>query len=202
MIESDIIKFLYSWHRERGELFFPHVKTGASWEYQGRQLRIMDGLAVKVSWTNPVFTGYEIKISRGDFLRDKKHNEYLPYCTGFSFVCPDKMIKKSEIEDNIGLIYVKEDGSIRTVKKAPSLTPDINAQNYLLRYLIYYRSGSNRQQITAAANQVLRERRRASEKERRAREFQDRFYELQNDYYNIPREIRRKYENTKGGIGE
>lgn len=163
MSESDIIKFLYAWHRERGELFFPHVKTGGSWlGAHGPQLRIMDGLGVKVSWTNPVFMGYEIKISRGDFLRDKKHLEYLPYCTGFSFVCPDKMIKKDEIEDDIGLIYCREDGSLRTAKKAPKLVPDINSQSYLLRYLVYYRSGSNREQITAAASQVLRERQRAS----------------------------------------
>ncbi|MBU2701127.1 hypothetical protein Ga0466249_002238 [Sporomusaceae bacterium BoRhaA] len=194
MTESDIIKYLYAWHCKRGELFFPHVKTGSSWLYKGRQLRILDGLAIKISWTSPEFTGYEIKISRSDFLRDKKHNEYLPYCTGFSFVCPDKMIKKDEIEENIGLIYVKEDGSLRTAKKAPRLTPDVNTQNYLLRYLVYYRSGSNREQIMAAANQVSRERRRASEKERKARDFQDRFYELQNNYYNIPHEVRKQYE--------
>ncbi|MEN6566366.1 MAG: hypothetical protein ABFC57_08695 [Veillonellales bacterium] len=153
----------------------------------------MDGLAVKISWTKPEFTGYEIKISRGDFLRDKKHNEYLPYCTGFSFACPDKMIKKDEVEDNIGLIYCREDGSLRTVKKAPSIKPDTEALNYLLRYLVYYRSGSNRQQIEAAAKRVLLEQRNVREEKRKAIKYQNSLYDLRNRYYSIPHDVRKKY---------
>jgi hypothetical protein len=195
MTEADILQKLFAWHKEHGELFFSHVKTGSSW-LSGQQLRILDGLAVKISWTKPSFMGYEIKVSRGDFLRDKKHTEYLPYCTTFYFVCPDKMIRKDEVEGDIGLIYCREDGSLRTVKRAVSVEPDVNALNSLLRYLVYYRSGSNRQQIMDAAKQVVREKRKTAESEHKAREFQDRLYSMQNEYYAIPREIRKQYRHA------
>jgi hypothetical protein len=192
--EADIIKALFALHRERGDLFFAHVKTGTSWTYKGEQLRILDGLGVKISWSNPVFHGYEIKISRGDFKRDNKYQEYLPYCTAFSFVCPDKMIAKDEIPDAIGLIYRREDGSLRTVRKAAETQPDTELFNSMLRYLVYYRTGSDRQQIADAARQVLRERRRAAENAQELRRLKDSLYDIQNRYFNIPREIRQKWD--------
>ncbi|TWH48528.1 hypothetical protein [Sporomusa sp. KB1] len=182
--ESDLIRALFLCHKERGDLFFAHVKTGASWVRKGC-LHILDGLGVKVSWSNPVFHGYEIKISRGDFKRDNKYKEYLPYCTAFSFVCPDKMIAKDEISDTIGLIYYRENGSLRTVRKAAETKPDTDLFNSMLRYLVYYRTGSDRQQIAAAISRVERERLLRTKAEDDAEYLRKTLYKLQDDYYEL-----------------
>jgi len=47
---------------------------------------------------------YEIKSSRGDFLSDAKWENYLKYCTHFSFVAPAGAIFRWELERNVGLI--------------------------------------------------------------------------------------------------
>jgi len=185
LTESDLIRALFSWHNARGELFFSHVKTGASWTYKEKILRILDGLAIKVSWSHPVFQGYEVKISRSDFLRDNKYTDYLPFCTGFSFVCPEKMIAKDEIPINIGLVYYREDGSLRTVRRPDHKLPCEEDLNNMLRYLVYYRTGSNRQQIAAAARQVTWERRLKSAKEREVKKLREQLYSLQNKYYDL-----------------
>lgn len=51
--------------------------------------------------------GYEIKVNRNDFLQDKKWQEYLKFCTWFSFVAPEGVIKKEELPDKIGLVEIK-----------------------------------------------------------------------------------------------
>jgi hypothetical protein len=47
---------------------------------------------------------YEIKASRGDFLRDGKWERYLPFCTHFAFVAPAGAIAKWELPRGVGLI--------------------------------------------------------------------------------------------------
>jgi hypothetical protein len=62
--------------------------------------------------------GYEIKVSRSDFLADKKWREYLKYCRVFYFVAPAGIIKPSELPPEIGLIEIdivqKPNGSWQT----------------------------------------------------------------------------------------
>jgi len=48
--------------------------------------------------------GYEIKMSRQDFLQDKKWKKYLQFCTRFYFVAPKGIIKPEELPENIGLL--------------------------------------------------------------------------------------------------
>lgn len=50
--------------------------------------------------------GYEIKVSRSDFVSDKKWKEYLKFCTHFYFVAPEGIIKPSELPKEIGLIEI------------------------------------------------------------------------------------------------
>jgi hypothetical protein len=47
---------------------------------------------------------YEVKSSRGDFLADGKWENYLEYCTHFSFVAPAGAIFRWELARGIGLI--------------------------------------------------------------------------------------------------
>lgn len=57
-------------HERTQDFFLTEVKNGST--YFSNELYIMDGLAIKKSWVNPMITGYEIKVSRNDFLQEKK----------------------------------------------------------------------------------------------------------------------------------
>jgi hypothetical protein len=52
--------------------------------------------------------GFEIKVSRADFLSDTKWVEYSQVVSSLSIVCPDGLIDKSEIESPFGLLYVSK----------------------------------------------------------------------------------------------
>jgi hypothetical protein len=47
---------------------------------------------------------YEVKSSRGDFLRDAKWKRYLTYCTHFAFVAPAGAIQRWELPREVGII--------------------------------------------------------------------------------------------------
>ena len=96
--------------------FMTQVKNGAT--FSSSDLLILDGVAVSKSWVKQRIVGYEIKVSRWDFLQDKKRPYYMQYVNDFYFICPADMIKKEEMAENVWLKYVYEDGSIKTIKKA------------------------------------------------------------------------------------
>jgi len=56
-----------------------------------------------------IIRGHEIKISRADFLQDRragKWKKYLEYCDRFYWVCRPGIIKKEEVEDPAGLMWI------------------------------------------------------------------------------------------------
>ena len=55
------------------EFFITQCKTGAT----GEGMMQFDGLAIHKSWAHPCIIGYEIKVSRSDFLRDAKYTNCL-----------------------------------------------------------------------------------------------------------------------------
>ena len=69
-----------------------------------RGLLKFDGLAITKSYTKPNIIGYEIKVSRNDFLQDNKWHLYLQYCNEFYFVVPKGLVKKEELPDHVGLM--------------------------------------------------------------------------------------------------
>lgn len=100
--------------------------------------------------------GYEIKVSRQDFLTDKKWQEYLPYCNQFYFVVPKGLILPEELPPEIGLIYIEpgnlyehysDDQPVRTYKKCFRLDLKRRAKqhgqvtekiyDYIMRRLIF-----------------------------------------------------------------
>ena len=74
--ESDIIKAIAKRHST--DMFFTQVKDGPT-ETVSTYSKI-DALAIKKSWTKFSITGYEVKVSRSDFLKDDKWQHYLPMC--------------------------------------------------------------------------------------------------------------------------
>ncbi len=57
------------------------------------------------TWGTPTCTGFEVKVSRSDFLDDRKWQDYLPYCQAFYFVSPAKVIRAGEVPAEAGLMW-------------------------------------------------------------------------------------------------
>lgn len=114
MIARDIVQLLERRHSD--DLFIPECKDGPT--HGGGHARL-DAWAMAKSWTRPSITGYEVKISRGDFLQDNKWPSYLPMCNQLFFVCPTGLIQPPEVPDHVGLLWAsKTGGKLYTKKKA------------------------------------------------------------------------------------
>ncbi len=138
---TEIKKALAKKHGER-EFFMTEVKNGPTGVAPGELLQF-DAVAIYKSWTRPQIRGYEIKVSRSDFMRDNKYSRYLPYFHEFYFVVPSGMVQRQEVEENIGLMwYNPETGTLTTKKKAVWRNIEIDA--LMLLYIIMNRLDSDR----------------------------------------------------------
>jgi len=134
---KNIKTLLETRHRNNGDIFVDECKVGSSWQSGFEQhCYRLDAWAMKKSWTNPTVWGYEIKVSRSDFLNDNKWQNYLPYCTDFYFVCPKGLIAVEELDKQIGLITV-QGSRLYTARKA--VRRDVVIPEGLYRYLLMNR---------------------------------------------------------------
>lgn len=125
------------------DFFLTEVKSGPTQLAVPGDLKILDGLAIRKSWTSPCFTGYEVKVSRGDFLRDAKFYTYEELCNCLYVVCPKGMIDRTEIPESVGLMYYDPDKrTITTRKKA--IYRKIEYSPEMLLYIIFSRLDSDR----------------------------------------------------------
>lgn len=115
MKAHNIVALLKDKHAE--DVFLPECKDGPT---QGTTHFRLDGWAMQKSWARPTTWGYEVKVSRSDFVGDDKWQNYLDLCSDFYFVCPDGLIQPSEVPDAAGLLWVAKTGTrLWTKKKAP-----------------------------------------------------------------------------------
>ena len=101
------------------DFFLTEVKSGPTQLAVPGDLKILDGLAIRKSWTAPCFTGYEVKISRSDFLRDAKFYTYEELCNCLYIVCPKGMIERTELPESVGLMYYDPEKKTITTRKKP-----------------------------------------------------------------------------------
>ncbi|RVG81330.1 hypothetical protein [Sinorhizobium meliloti] len=70
--------------------------------------------------------GFEVKVSRSDFLNEMKNPEkampIMQYCHRWSLVCPANMVKLDEVPATWGVYWFK-DGVLRNARHAPLLEP-------------------------------------------------------------------------------
>ncbi|MCM1179979.1 MAG: MmcB family DNA repair protein [Clostridium sp.] len=138
---TDIKMALAEYHPK--DYFITECKTCSTYFPDPQGLLIFDGLAVRKSYTGPCITGYEIKVSRSDFLQDAKWHLYLQYCNEFYFVVPNGLISKDELPENVGLIYYyPESGSLKKRKKA--MYRNIEEPVGLYKYIIFSRLEQDR----------------------------------------------------------
>lgn len=119
--------------RHSKDVFVPECKTDS---LMGLRL---DAWVMKRAWLHHCITGYEIKVSRSDFINDEKWRYYLPYCNQFYFVCPKGIIVPEELEENVGLLIVASTGT-RLFTKRKSAFRDIEIPNSIFSYILASRA--------------------------------------------------------------
>lgn len=141
MTESDLTALLSTRHSD--DVFFAQVKNGPT--YTASKLLILDGWAMKKSYSQPCITAYEIKVSRSDFARDTKWTLAMPLCNRFFWVCPTGLIQPDEVPKETGLLWASKNGKKLVTKKiAPHHEHDELAVARLVTYLLYSRTQERR----------------------------------------------------------
>ena len=105
-------------HKHADDIYTEEIQQG---EWPGR----LDAVAIKKSWARPCITGYEVKVSRNDFLNDEKWRYYLDSVNKLYFVCPPGLIEKSELPSDVGLMYTTKTGT-RVYRKQNAPWSDTN----------------------------------------------------------------------------
>jgi len=103
MKANEILDLLAERHSK--DLFVPECKDGQTW---GRLYSRLDAWVLKKSYSPRCSIGYEIKVSRSDFMNDKKYHNYLPLCNEFYFVAPRGILDKNELPAEVGYIQVSK----------------------------------------------------------------------------------------------
>lgn len=74
---------------------------------------ILDVATMRLSWSKPRITGYEVKVTRADFLRDtraEKWRHYLPSVERLYFAVPYGLVELSEVPAECGLLVRNTNG--------------------------------------------------------------------------------------------
>jgi hypothetical protein len=131
--ESIITKALQSKHDNLGDIFAAQVKLGPAGS------KIMDAVAIKKTWSPKTVIGYEIKVSRQDFLKDQKHPVYMQNCNIFYFVTLKDIVKEGELPEGAGhMIYNPDTDKLRIVKKAPYRNTPVNPD--ILLHIMFWKA--------------------------------------------------------------
>lgn len=142
-------------HERNNDFFMTECKNGPSWTVGKGELYIFDAVAMRKSWSKPCLTGYEIKVSRSDFLRDSKFYAYLPYFHELYIVAPNGLIERTELPTEIGLIcYNPATRNLTTRKKA--VYRDIEISTDMLLYIIMSKLDNDRIPFTSTRAEYYR----------------------------------------------
>jgi hypothetical protein len=133
MAAQQIIELLAIKHHE--DVFVPECKDGPT---QGANHLRLDAWAMARSWSNPTTWGYEVKVSRSDFLKDDKWQGYLAYCSDFYFVCPMGLIQPEELPPEAGLLWANP-GATRLYTKKKASRRLVEIPENIFRYILMCR---------------------------------------------------------------
>lgn len=102
------------WRKTGRAGFWPEITVSAP----DGDLRL-DGVALEWSHQAMWVHGYEIKVSRSDWLRDAKYERYRPYVDTLTLVCPKGMVARGEMPGDVGLMWYDPDKGALRVKRKP-----------------------------------------------------------------------------------
>lgn len=125
LTEEDLFKCLSVKFNSSEYALLPQVRDSTGSNAQ----RTADAIALSLWPSRGLHLhGFEIKVSRGDFIKEIKTPEKAEciskYCHFWWIVVPDGLVSKEEMPVNWGLIYaIPEKKDVKIVKKAELLTP-------------------------------------------------------------------------------
>ena len=111
----------------------------------------MDGWALLRTWSPTTTIGYEIKVSRSDWLRDQKVGEYQKRVNLMYVVAPKGIVQAGELPVGCGLLEVPEVGR-RLLTRVKAVRHEPADDRLLLFYVLMCRS-----RVVADANEASRE---------------------------------------------
>lgn len=132
LTEREITQALKTRHDRRGDYFASQVKMGPSGS------KILDAVAIPVTWSPRTIIGYEIKVSKMDFMNDQKYPHYMSTCHLFYFVVPKGLIKAADVPYEVGILEFSN-GNLRQVKKPIYRKVEINTD--MLLHCIFFKVG-------------------------------------------------------------
>lgn len=138
---THIIDLLRARHEQ--DVFVTECKDGPT--HSANHFR-MDAWAMTKSWSNPRTIGYEVKVSRSDFLNDTKYQKYLGLCNELYFVSSPGIIKVEELPQEVGLIEVTSTGT-RLITKRKAAYRKVDIPESLYRYLLMSRCKISRSEM-------------------------------------------------------
>jgi hypothetical protein len=127
--------------RHGKDVFVPECKDGPT--YIGSHLRL-DAWAMIRSWSNYRTFGYEVKVSRSDFVRDEKMQGYLPLCHEFYVVAPAGIVESlDELPAGAGLLLASPNHH-RLIAKRKAQYREIADPVLVYRYILMARARIDR----------------------------------------------------------
>ncbi len=99
----------------------------------------LDGWGMKRSWSDMTAHGYEIKVSRADFMSDDKWPNYLSMCNSLWFVCPWGLLQPEEMPGDVGLLWASKNHKRLYTKKKATYRPE-PIDRTTLEYILICRS--------------------------------------------------------------
>lgn len=138
MTAADVVRLLRAKHA--ADVFVAECKDGPTLSRGGRHLRL-DAWAMPRSWTHPETYGYEVKVSRADWVRDRKLEDYFGLTDYFCVVAPRGVVDPAELPAAVGYLEVASTGTRLLTKRRPTrLPPDEARVARLLRYVLISRA--------------------------------------------------------------
>ncbi len=138
MRADEVLRAIANVHTQ--DFFMTEVKDGPT---ISRDHMRLDAVAIPRSYSHPRFIGYEVKVSRSDWLRDDKWHAYTDFCHEFYIACPSGLIQHEEVPEGVGLAWVTP-GSLHVTRKRKALYRKIEPDAMFLLYVVYSRLESDR----------------------------------------------------------
>lgn len=137
MTEKDLRDRLANWFKAPEYAYLPQVRNGTGFQ---NTVRTADALVLSL-WPSRGLDlmGFEIKVSRGDWLKEKKNpekaEEIIQYCDRWWIVTSDAtIIRDGELPENWGWRYWNGD-RWKIVKEAPKLKAKAISRDFLCAML-------------------------------------------------------------------
>lgn len=124
--------------RHKLDVFVPECKNGPT--SQGNHRR-MDAWVMLKTWSPVTMIGYEIKVSRSDWRRDQKLDEYAGLCHLLNIVAPKGVVPIEELPEGVGLLELAGTGTgQRLITKRRASRREIDVPSALLIYVLMSRT--------------------------------------------------------------